>query len=83
MTTLTLSFDGVYEQVLESMLRSKMAKTKSEAVRMALLYFGMRTGAVKNNSILDSIRADLARDRKTFSAVEKEIQRVKDETVCR
>ncbi|MFH0859997.1 MAG: hypothetical protein V1921_02240, partial [Candidatus Altiarchaeota archaeon] len=83
MTTLTLSFDGVYERIIDHMLSSRMAKTKSEAVRMALLYFGMNTGALKSKNILESIRTDLSRDSPKRSDIAKEIERAKHATVRR
>jgi len=58
-----------------------MAKTNSEAVRMALLNFGLNIGAVKNKTILDSIRKDLSKDALSVEEIDSGIRKAKDETV--
>lgn len=83
MTTLTLKFEGAYEDIIDAMLKSKMAKTKTEAVRMALLTFGLNTGIIKNKIVLSSIRKDLSKDALSVKEIESEIERIKHETVRR
>lgn len=46
MTSLTMEFKGVQKEVIEKAVKRGYARTKSEAVRMALLEFGRNTGLI-------------------------------------
>ncbi|ODS38411.1 MAG: hypothetical protein A7316_08035 [Candidatus Altiarchaeales archaeon WOR_SM1_86-2] len=83
MTTLTLKFEGAHEEIINAMLKSKIAKTKSEAVRMALLTFGLSTGIIKNRFVLRGIRKDLSKDAFNAKEIESEIERIKNESIRR
>jgi len=83
MTTVTLKFEGAYEEIINAMLKLKIAKTKSEAVRMSLLTFGLNTGMIKNKIVLKSIRADLGKDALSAKDIESEIERIKHESIRR
>ena len=48
MTTLTVEFKGVTEEVLEALVREGFAKTKSEALRYALLHIGEELDLIKS-----------------------------------
>ncbi len=61
MTTLTLKFDHIYGEVIDEMVNLGIAKTKSEAVRMALLTFGLDTGLIDSKKIVGWIRKDLGK----------------------
>lgn len=47
MTTLTVEFKGVPEEVLEALVKEGYAKTKSEALRYALLHIGEELDLIK------------------------------------
>jgi len=46
--TLTVEFSGVLDEVLTSLVERGFAKTKAEALRMALLHYGEEYGLVKS-----------------------------------
>ena len=48
MTTLTVEFKGVTEEVLEALVREGFAKTKSGALRYALLHIGEELDLIKS-----------------------------------
>lgn len=48
MATLTVEFSGVLDDVLISLVKQGYAKTKAEALRMALLHYGEEFGLVKS-----------------------------------
>ena len=48
MTTLTVEFKGITEEVLEALVREGFAKTKSEALRYALLHIGEELDLIKS-----------------------------------
>ncbi|ODS43042.1 MAG: hypothetical protein MSIBF_07320 [Candidatus Altiarchaeales archaeon IMC4] len=83
MTTLTLKFEGVYEQVINNMLSSKMVKTKTEAVRFALLNFGLNTGMINDETVLDAIQNNLAKSSRAMGDIKADIDQLKHETICR
>lgn len=47
MSTLTVEFKGVTEQVLNSLVKEGYAKTKAEALRYALIHLGEELGLIK------------------------------------
>lgn len=47
MATLTVEFKGVLDDVLTELVKQGYAKTKAEALRMALLHYGEEFGLVK------------------------------------
>jgi len=75
MSTLTLKFHGIQERIIESMVSSGIAETKSEAVRMAVLKFGLDLGLLDSRKVLESLQISLSRDRLS----EEEILRGIDE----
>lgn len=56
MTALTIKFRGIQAEILEEMIRSGIAETKSEAVRMALLNFALTSNLVSRERMLGEIR---------------------------
>ncbi len=83
MTTLTLKFEKVYEQIIDEMVELGIAKTKSESVRMALLNFGLSTGLIDRKEILKYLRRELSQDRITPDKIALNIRRAKHETIRR
>lgn len=47
MSTLTVEFKGVTDQVLNALVREGYAKTKAEALRYALIHLGEELGLIK------------------------------------
>ncbi len=47
LTTLTVEFRGVLEEVLETLVKKGYAQTKAEALRFSLLHVGEEMGLVK------------------------------------
>ena len=47
MSTLTVEFNGVLEDVLNALVKKGFAKTKAEALRMVLLRYGEELGLVQ------------------------------------
>jgi|TARA_Y100000031_G_C7900522_1_gene239341 predicted translin family RNA/ssDNA-binding protein len=83
MTSVTIRFHGVQEQILERILESGIAETKSEAIRMAVLKFGMDMGLLSDRAVFRAIQRDLGSTKRPIRKVLEEIERVKDETTVR
>ena len=83
MTSVTIRFHGVQEQILERILESGIAETKSEAIRMAVLKFGMDMGLMSDLSVFHAIQDDLESRKQPIRRVLEDIERVKDETTVR
>ena len=47
MTSLTMEFRRVQEEIIEKAIKKGYVRTKSEAVRMAVLDFGKNMGLIK------------------------------------
>lgn len=77
MSTLSIHFKGIQERILEQMTESGLAETKSEAVRMALLKFAVDFNLIDQKMLVEAIRKDLGRDRKSAAKILKDIQKVK------
>ncbi len=48
MTTLTIEFKGVTEEVIDMLVKEGYAKTKAEALRYALLHVGRDLNLIKS-----------------------------------
>ena len=83
MTSVTIRFHGVQEQILERILESGIAETKSEAIRMAVLKFGMDMGLISDLTVFHTIQDDLESRKQPIRRVLQDIERVKDETTVR
>lgn len=83
MSTLTVKFRGVQEDILNTMVNAGIAETKSEALRMALLHFGLEMGVVDERQVVKLIRTTLAEATRKPSDVARVIKRVKDASVPR
>ena len=46
MATLTVEFSGILDEILSTLIKKGYAKTKAEALRMALLHYGEEYGMV-------------------------------------
>jgi len=77
MGAVTIKFHGVQEEILNRIVKSGIAETKSEAIRMALMHFALEMKIINDKMLLDVIREDLQRDRKTAEEVLAEVERAK------
>ena len=50
-TTLTLKFRGIEARLLDEMIKSGLFNTKSEAIRSALVKYGLDLGLLKRQKI--------------------------------
>jgi len=78
-TTLTLKFRGVEAKLLDSMVKSGIFNTKSEAIRSALVKYGMDLGFFNRKGIWDEIASYETRD-VTPEQLLEDINKIKDET---
>src|SRR3989304_9623073 len=74
LTTVTVDFKGMQEMILKEMVNLGIVKTKSEALRLALMNFALTSGLLSREKILEEIH-DRA---KSISISENEVQRLID-----
>ena len=55
MTTVTVSFKGAQEKILEEMIDLGIVRTKTEAIRVAMLNFALTSGLMSKEKILGAI----------------------------
>ncbi len=60
MSTLTLKFHGLQDRIINTMVETGIAQTKSEAVRMAVLKFGFDAGLLDGARVLSALRESFA-----------------------
>ena len=77
MSTLTIKFHGIQDEILKAITASGIAESKSEAVRMALLKFGLDLGIFESKEILSNLRIELKKDPLTPEQVNKRIKKAK------
>ncbi len=78
-TTLTLKFRGVEARLLDEMISTGLFNTKSEAIRSALVKFGMDLGLLGRKKLWAQIDSTKKR-RVSPSRLMKDIERIEDET---
>ena len=78
-TTLTLKFRGVEAALLEEMISSGLFNTKSEAIRSAIVKFGLDLGLLKRKKLWADIRRHTPR-KVSASRLKKDLERIEDET---
>lgn len=61
-TTLTLKFKGVEAKLLDSMVKTGIFNTKSEAIRSALVKYGMDIGFFERKDIWEEITSHKTRN---------------------
>jgi len=77
-TTLTLKFRGVEAALLEEMISSGLFNTKSEAIRSAIVKYGLDLGLLKRKQLWAQILRH--KPRKVSPAqLQKDIERIEDE----
>lgn len=77
-TTLTLKFRGVEAALLDEMISSGLFNTKSEAIRSAIVKFGLDLGLLKRKKLWAQIRKHPSR-KVSASRLRKDLERIEDE----
>lgn len=80
-TTLTLEFRGIEANLLNSMVKSGLFNTKSEAIRSALIKYSMDIGLIDQKVIVKAIREDLKKDKIPMKDILRGIKKVKNEGI--
>lgn len=81
MGAVTIKFRGVQEEILNRIVKSGIAQTKSEAIRMAVLKFAQDLSLLDPRMLVETIRADLSKDKKTVKEILEGIKRAKKESI--
>jgi formiminotetrahydrofolate cyclodeaminase len=81
MSAVTVKFRGIPEEILDKMLEYGIAETKSEAIRVAILNFGIEMGLLSEEGLIKSLREQLAEDKIQREKVAEEIERAKIESI--
>ena len=81
MTSLTIKFRGIQEEILDEMIRLGIAETKSEAVRMALLNFALTSNLVSKEKLLQDIRKKAKEIKIEEGELQKLIADAKDKSI--
>lgn len=81
MSTLRVKFRGIQEEILDKMAEYGIAETKSEAVRVAILNFGIEMGLLSEQGLIKSIREQLAEGKIPQEKVAEEIEKAKIESI--
>lgn len=77
-TTLTLKFRGVEAKLLDTMVKSGLFNSKSEAIRAALVNYSLQSGFLDKKDIWKEIEKHRRR-KFSDSVLEENIVRVKNE----
>lgn len=83
MTTLTIKFKGLQEQVLQRLVDSGVAESKSEAIRMAVLSFARDVGLMDDEAIVEFLRRELSKSPRSPEEILAAVERAKNETITR
>jgi Arc/MetJ-type ribon-helix-helix transcriptional regulator len=81
MSSITVKFRGIPEEILDKMVEYGIAETKSEAIRVAILNFGIEMGLLSEQGLIKSLREHLAEGKISQKEVAEEIERVKIESI--
>jgi hypothetical protein len=81
MSSVTVKFRGIPEEILDKMVEYGIAETKSEAIRVAILNFGIEMGLLSEQGLIKSLREHLAGSKIPQEKVAEEIERVKIECI--
>ena len=79
MTTLTLKFRGVEENVLNEMVESGLFNTKSEAIRSALVHYSLDLGLLGKERLWSEIKKHPKR-KITPEQLAKDLETLEDES---
>ena len=81
MTTVTVSFKGAQEKILEEMLDLGIVRTKTEAIRVAMLNFALTSGLMSKEKILGAIHKQAKPIRMNEIDLQRMIERAKEENI--
>ena len=81
MSSVTVKFRGILEEILDKMVEYGIAETKSEAIRVAILNFGIEMGLLSEQGLVKSIREQLVEGKISQKKVAEEIERAKIESI--
>jgi len=81
MSSVTVKFRGIPEEILDKMVEYGIAETKSEAIRVAILNFGIEMGLLSEQALIKSFRVQLADGKIAQEIVTEEIEKVKIESI--
>ena len=81
MTTVTVSFKGTHEKILEEMVDLCIVKTRTEAIRVALLNFALTSGIMSKEKILGEIHKQAKPIRMNEIELQRMIERAKEENI--
>ena len=77
-TTLTLKFRGIEANLLDSMVKSSLFNSKSEAIRAALVNYSLQSGFLDKKEIWKEIGKH-ARRKISDGMLEKNLAKIKNE----
>ncbi len=77
-TTLTLKFRGIEANLLESMVKSGLFNSKSEAIRAALVNYSLQSGFLDKKEIWKEIEKH-TRKKISGEMLEKNLAKIKNE----
>ncbi|MEA1870215.1 MAG: hypothetical protein U9N09_08775 [Euryarchaeota archaeon] len=81
MTTVTVSFKGTHEKILEEMVDLGIVKTRTEAIRVALLNFALTSGIMSKEKILGEIHKQAKSIRMNEIDLQRMIEHAKEENI--
>jgi len=81
MSAVTIRFEGIQDEILNALVEMGVARTKSEAIRMALLNFGMDMGIVQSKRLLTALRRELRTNPISPDEVRKRMKKARHESV--
>jgi Arc/MetJ-type ribon-helix-helix transcriptional regulator len=76
-----MRFDGIHEKILKRLVESGVVKTKSEAIRNALLEYGLKFGAVDDMRLVRAMRDEFSRNPMSVDEILRSIEDAKAESV--
>jgi len=81
LTTVTVSFKGTHEKILEEMVDLGIVKTRTEAIRVALLNFALTSGIMSKEKILGEIHKQAKPIRMNEIDLQRMLERAKEENI--
>lgn len=78
-TTLTLKFRGIEARLLDEMIKSGLFNTKSEAIRSALVKYGLDLGLLRRQKIWGRIEKYKKR-KVSHRQLKKDLEMIENET---
>ncbi len=80
---LTIRFSGLQEQILQRMVESGVAQTKSEAIRMSLFNLAGELGLLDDKAIVEFLRKEISKTPRSAQEILSQVERIKHETITR